>query len=77
MYVSGVSLYVLADHFLVHQNHAYEEVVRKNEVSQYWVGFGQADYQVVGAAKVKSEDIRRFQRGDLSPVRILLFTPDY
>ncbi|KAF9456934.1 glycosyl-transferase for dystroglycan-domain-containing protein [Collybia nuda] len=31
MYLSGVSFYVLADHFIVHQNHLYEENVRKNE----------------------------------------------
>ncbi|KAF8653335.1 hypothetical protein AX16_004035 [Volvariella volvacea WC 439] len=32
MYLSGVSLYVLADHFIVHQNHVYEERARKHEV---------------------------------------------
>ncbi|KAJ6576833.1 glycosyltransferase family 49 protein [Mycena sp. CBHHK59/15] len=31
MYLSGVSFYVLADHFVVHQNHAYEESARKAE----------------------------------------------
>lgn len=31
MYLSGISFYVLADHFLIHQNHAYEETIRKNE----------------------------------------------
>ncbi|KAK0486153.1 glycosyltransferase family 49 protein [Armillaria novae-zelandiae] len=31
MYLSGISFYVLADHFLIHQNHAYEEAIRKNE----------------------------------------------
>ncbi|KAH7910999.1 glycosyltransferase family 49 protein [Hygrophoropsis aurantiaca] len=31
MYVSGVAFYVLADHFVVHQSHAYEEAVRKVE----------------------------------------------
>jgi hypothetical protein len=33
MYLSGVSFYVLSDHFLVHQSHTYEEEARKNEVS--------------------------------------------
>ena len=33
MYLSGISYYVLADHFIIHQNHLYEEVIRKNEVS--------------------------------------------
>lgn len=32
MYLSGVSLHVLADHFIIHQNHLYEEMARKNEV---------------------------------------------
>ncbi|KAL0955971.1 hypothetical protein HGRIS_002153 [Hohenbuehelia grisea] len=31
MYLSGVSFYVLADHFIIHQNHLYEETARKNE----------------------------------------------
>ncbi|KAE9408757.1 hypothetical protein BT96DRAFT_1100066 [Gymnopus androsaceus JB14] len=31
MYLSGVSFYVLSDHFIVHQNHAYEEKARKDE----------------------------------------------
>lgn len=32
MYLSGMSFYVLADHFLVHQSHLYEEEARKLEV---------------------------------------------
>lgn len=35
MYVSGMSFYVLSDHFIVHQNHKYEEKARKEEVSAY------------------------------------------
>ncbi|KAJ7106032.1 glycosyltransferase family 49 protein [Mycena crocata] len=31
MYLSGTSYYVLADHFLIHQNHPYEEDARKIE----------------------------------------------
>ncbi|KAH7883193.1 glycosyltransferase family 49 protein [Phlebopus sp. FC_14] len=31
MFLSGVSFYVLADHFLVHQSHSYEEAARKLE----------------------------------------------
>ena len=31
-YLSGVSFYVLADHFLIHQSHAYEEEARREEV---------------------------------------------
>ncbi|KAF8891755.1 glycosyltransferase family 49 protein [Infundibulicybe gibba] len=31
MYLSGISYYVLADHFIIHQSHLYEEVARKNE----------------------------------------------
>ncbi|KAF8967939.1 glycosyl-transferase for dystroglycan-domain-containing protein [Flammula alnicola] len=31
MYVAGISYYVLADHFIIHQNHLYEETARKNE----------------------------------------------
>lgn len=32
MYLAGVSYYVLADHFIIHQNHLYEETVRIHEV---------------------------------------------
>ncbi|TFY50703.1 hypothetical protein EVJ58_g10927 [Rhodofomes roseus] len=31
MYLSGVSFYVMADHFLIHQTHAYEEAARREE----------------------------------------------
>ncbi|OBZ69783.1 hypothetical protein A0H81_10486 [Grifola frondosa] len=31
MYLSGVSFYVLADHFIIHQSHKYEEEARKEE----------------------------------------------
>ncbi|KIK69047.1 glycosyltransferase family 49 protein [Collybiopsis luxurians FD-317 M1] len=31
VYLSGISFYVLSDHFIVHQNHLYEEKIRKNE----------------------------------------------
>lgn len=32
MYLSGVSFYVLADHFVIHQSHTYEEQARREEV---------------------------------------------
>lgn len=32
MYLSGMSFFVIADHFLVHQSHAYEEAARRLEV---------------------------------------------
>jgi hypothetical protein len=39
MYLSGMSFYVLADHFLVHQSHAYEEAARRLEVRCFsWNG---------------------------------------
>ncbi|KAI0960766.1 hypothetical protein AcV7_000060 [Taiwanofungus camphoratus] len=31
MYLSGVSFYVLADHFVIHQSHTYEEQARREE----------------------------------------------
>ncbi|TFK51106.1 hypothetical protein OE88DRAFT_1630451 [Heliocybe sulcata] len=31
MYLSGISFYVLSDHFLIHQSHPYEEEARKSE----------------------------------------------
>ncbi|KAH9941914.1 glycosyl-transferase for dystroglycan-domain-containing protein [Amylocystis lapponica] len=31
MYLSGVSFYVLADHFVIHQSHTYEEKARREE----------------------------------------------
>ena len=39
MYLAGVSFYVLTDHFIIHQNHLYEESARKNEVSRCWLEF--------------------------------------
>ncbi|TFK74028.1 hypothetical protein BDN72DRAFT_121330 [Pluteus cervinus] len=42
MYLSGVSFYVLADHFIVHQNHLYEEQARKHERAynrKVWIEF--------------------------------------
>lgn len=33
MYLAGISYYVLSDHFIIHQNHLYEESARKLEVS--------------------------------------------
>jgi Glycosyl-transferase for dystroglycan len=33
IYLSGVDYYVLADHFLIHQSHKYEEQARKEEVN--------------------------------------------
>ena len=35
MYLSGISFYVLSDHFLVHQSHVYEEEARRSEVSTH------------------------------------------
>jgi hypothetical protein len=35
MYLSGISFYVLSDHFIMHQNHLYEESARKSEVDEY------------------------------------------
>ncbi|OJT14329.1 Beta-1,4-glucuronyltransferase 1 [Trametes pubescens] len=32
LYLSGVSFYVLSDHFLIHQSHKYEEEARREEV---------------------------------------------
>ncbi|KAL1741350.1 glycosyltransferase family 49 protein [Schizophyllum fasciatum] len=31
IYLSGISFQVLADHFIIHQNHQYEETIRKSE----------------------------------------------
>ncbi|KAF5380389.1 hypothetical protein D9615_004711 [Tricholomella constricta] len=33
MYISGISYFVLADHFIIHQSHRYEEAARRNEES--------------------------------------------
>ena len=33
MYISGMNFYVLADDFLIHRSHPYEEKVRSQEVS--------------------------------------------
>ena len=35
MYLSGISFYVLGDHFLIHQNHLYEEEARPSEVTLF------------------------------------------
>ena len=34
MHLSGVDFYVLSEHFIVHQNHMYEEMTRKLEVGR-------------------------------------------
>ena len=34
MHISGVSFYVLSDHFIIHQSHTYAEEARKYEVSR-------------------------------------------
>ena len=39
MYLSGISFYVLSDHFLVHQSHVYEEEARRSEVSTHRITF--------------------------------------
>ncbi|KAG5715027.1 Glycosyltransferase-like protein LARGE2 [Termitomyces sp. T112] len=31
MYISGISFFVLTDHFIIHQSHRYEEIARKTE----------------------------------------------
>lgn len=36
MYLSGVSYYVLSDHFIIHQNHRYEEKIREEEVGLFF-----------------------------------------
>ena len=45
MYLSGVSFYVLSDHFLIHQSHKYEEEARREEVdlSHRYFALGTAD----------------------------------
>ena len=35
MYLSGVSFYVLSDHFIIHQSHKYEEEARREEVKRH------------------------------------------
>ncbi len=59
MYLSGVSFYVLSDHFLIHQSHTYEEEARKNEVSipvpRRTVRF------ICQTAQVQSQDTLRLQ----------------
>ena len=32
LYLSGVTFYVMSDHFLIHQSHKYEEEARREEV---------------------------------------------
>jgi len=32
MYISGMSFFVLGDHFIIHQSHPYEENARRSEV---------------------------------------------
>ena len=72
MYLSGVSFYVLADHFLVHQSHVYDEAARKNEVHRtiLYLNFERA--HIVLAAQVESQNICGLQGRDLSSVRLYL-----
>ena len=48
MYLSGVSFYVLSDHFLIHQSHTYEEEARKNEVSERTFSSKVCAIQIIG-----------------------------
>ena len=56
MYLSGISFYVLSDHFLVHQNHLYEEAARKHEVC-----FNYFHFTIVSARPLRSEQ-RKYNR---------------
>jgi hypothetical protein len=69
MYLSGVSFYVLSDHFLIHQSHTYEEEARKNEVSallfRQTVRFVDPSGKT---AQVQSQDSLGLQGGNLPQV---------
>ena len=69
MYLSGVSFYVLSDHFLIHQSHTYEEEARKNEVSVLisHLTVRLADPSAK-TAQVQSQDTLGLQGGNLPQV---------
>lgn len=59
MYLAGVSFYVLADHFIIHQNHLYEESARKSEVSR-WISdcFHVTNFRSIPlTAQIQSQDL--------------------
>ena len=68
MYLSGVSFYVLSDHFLIHQSHTYEEEARKNEVSALFSPNRALYRSSAKTAPVQSQDTLRLQGGDLPQV---------
>lgn len=74
MYLSGVSFYVLSDHFLIHQSHTYEEEARKNEVSATVFS---PDRELCKSsakiAQVQSQDTLRLQGGNLPQVSQAFF----
>lgn len=71
LYLSGVTFYVMADHFLIHQSHKYEEEARREEVSRgdYWRRSSLTSLQ----EEIQPQAIRRFQGRDLSAVGLIAF----
>ena len=64
MYLSGVDFYVLSDHFIVHQNHMYEEVARKLEVRRKYSL--PATKRNGGQAQAQSQTLHGLQRRNVS-----------
>ena len=58
MYLSGVSFFVMSDHFLIHQSHKYEEEARREEVSDHFPFIGGTPVSVEsGLIKCNIEEV--------------------
>ena len=68
MYLSGVSLYVLSDDFLVHQSHAYDEEARKLEVNNL-IPLSMSLSSFLLSEALQQKDLHGLSRRDVSKVR--------
>ena len=58
MYLSGVSFFVMSDHFLIHQSHKYEEEARREEASDHSPFIGSTPVSVEpGLIKRNTEEV--------------------
>ena len=69
LYLSGVKFYVMADHFLIHQSHKYEEEARREEVRDGCLYVAGSVPLNSTAAQVQQEVVCRFQGRSMSTVK--------
>lgn len=68
MYLSGMSFFVLADHFLAHQSHVYEAAARRLEVRSCIACDPLSDAHASFEARKQSQDLSGLYGRNLPPV---------